>query len=53
MLGIVQVVPDMSLLRAIRVTVAPTSWIDVPTYLALYLTLPIVSSVMGRRLNAV
>ena len=51
-LGILQAAPELGLLRATRITVAPTTWIDIPTYLALYLTLPYVSSVIGRRVNA-
>ena len=51
-LGIVQVLPDYGLLRAIRISVAPAHWIDIPAYLALYLTLPIVSSLVGSRTKA-
>ena len=52
LLGILQAAPELGLLRAARITVAPTGWIDVPAYLALYLTLPFASSVIGRRANA-
>ena len=52
LLGILQSAPELGLLRATRITVAPTSWIDIPAYLALYVTLPLASSVIGRRANA-
>jgi len=51
-LGVVQALPDQGLLRAVRISVAPAHWIDIPAYLALYLSLPIVSSLVGSRINA-
>ena len=51
-LGILKATPELGLLRATRITVAPNSWIDIPAYLALYLALPLASFFFGRRASA-
>ena len=51
-LGILKATPELGLLRATRITVAPSSWIDIPVYLALYFALPLASSFFGRRASA-
>lgn len=49
----VQLVPDIGWPRTISIMLIPPGWIDIPTYLAFYLTLPIVVSLKGQRVNAV
>jgi len=51
LLGVAQTMPEYGLLQAIRISTMPANWIDVPAFLAFYLTLPIVCSVSRRRIE--
>lgn len=45
-------VADLGVIRAIWVVFVPNHWIEIPTYVALYCSLPIATWYWGRRRNA-
>jgi hypothetical protein len=53
MLGVIGSSGDLGFVPAIRHTLLPTRWLDLPLHVAIYIALPIASLLIGRRSNAV
>lgn len=51
-LGIARSVPDSGFVDSVTDSIIPHDWIEIPTFLAFYLTLPLATSLFAKRMRA-